>query len=117
MTKKISYPTPGEVLLHEFLLPMGLSPYRVAKEIGVPQQRIGEIISGKRSVSVDTGLRLSRFFGLNDQFWTGLQLDFDMVTAKASLSKALNNIVTYVQHEESVAACYDEHHSIKTLSK
>lgn len=104
MTKKINYPTPGEILLNEFLLPMGLSPYRVAKEIGVPQQRIGEIISGKRSVSADTGLRLSRFFGLNDQFWTGLQLDFDMATAKSSMTKVLSNIVTYVPHEESEVA-------------
>ena len=104
MTKKLSYPTPGEVLLHEFLLPMGLSPYRVAKEIGVPQQRIGEIISGKRSVSADTGLRLSRFFGLNDQFWTGLQLDFDMATAKASMTKVLSSIVTYVPREEPAVA-------------
>ena len=100
MTKKLSYPTPGEILLHEFLLPMGLSQYRLAKEINVPQQRIGEIVSGKRSVSADTGLRLSRFFGLNDQFWTGLQLDFDMATAKASMSKVLNNIVTFTYREQ-----------------
>jgi antitoxin HigA-1 len=100
MTKKLSYPTPGDILLHEFLLPMGLSQYRLAKEINVPQQRIGEIVSGKRSVSADTGLRLSRFFGLNDQFWTGLQLDFDMATAKASMSKVLNNIVTFTYQQE-----------------
>jgi antitoxin HigA-1 len=104
MTKKLSYPTPGDILLHEFLLPMGLSQYRLAKEINVPQQRIGEIVSGKRSVSADTGLRLSRFFGLNDQFWTGLQLDFDMATAKASMSKVLNNIVTFTYQQELEAA-------------
>ncbi len=104
MTKKLSYPTPGEILLQEFLLPMGLSQYRLAKEINVPQQRIGEIVSGKRSVSADTGLRLSRFFGLNDQFWTGLQLDFDMAAAKASMSKVLDNIVTFKYRKELVAA-------------
>ncbi len=75
--RKIPYPTPGEILLEEFLKPMGISAYRLAKEIGVSQVRVGQIISGKRAVTVDIGLHLSRYFGLNDGFWTGLQLDHD----------------------------------------
>jgi addiction module HigA family antidote len=90
--RKIPYPTPGEVLLEEFLKPMGLSAYRLAKDIGVPQIRIGQIIAGKRSITVDTGLRLSKYFGLNDAFWTGLQLDHDAAVAKDALAGALAKI-------------------------
>jgi addiction module HigA family antidote len=90
--RKIPYPTPGEILLEEFLKPMGLSAYRLAKDIGVPQIRIGQIIAGKRSITVDTGLRLSKYFGLNDAFWTGLQLDHDAAVAKDALAGALAKI-------------------------
>jgi addiction module HigA family antidote len=90
--RKVPYPKPGEILLHEFLEPMGISAYRLAKEIGVPQMRISEIIAGKRAVTVDTGLRLSRYFGLNDGFWTGLQLDHDAAVAKDALADALAKI-------------------------
>jgi addiction module HigA family antidote len=62
--RKVPYPHPGEILLEEFLKPMGITQYRLAKEIGVPQRRIGEIVAGARAVTADTGLRLSRFFGL-----------------------------------------------------
>jgi addiction module HigA family antidote len=90
--RKIPYPTPGEILLEEFLKPMGISAYRLAKDIGVPQIRIGQIIAGKRSITVDTGLRLSKYFGLNDAFWTGLQLDHDAAVAKDALAGALAKI-------------------------
>jgi addiction module HigA family antidote len=90
--RKIPYPTPGEILLEEFLKPMGLSAYRLAKDIGVPQIRIGQIIAGKRSITVDTGLRLSKYFGLNDAFWTGLQLDHDAAVAKDALAGVLAKI-------------------------
>jgi addiction module HigA family antidote len=90
--RTIPYPTPGEILLEEFLKPMGLSAYRLAKDIGVPQIRIGQIIAGKRSITVDTGLRLSKYFGLNDAFWTGLQLDHDAAVAKDALAGALAKI-------------------------
>ena len=63
--REVPYPTPGEILLEEFLKPMWITQYRVAKEIGVPQRRIGEIVVGKRAITVDTGLRLSRFFGMS----------------------------------------------------
>ncbi len=92
MMRKVPYPKPGEILLHEFLEPMGISAYRLAKEIGVPQIRISEIIAGKRAITVDTGLRLSRYFGMNDSFWTGLQLDHDAAVAKVTLSSTLANI-------------------------
>ena len=89
MMRKLPYPKLGEILLEEFLQPMGISAYRLAKEIGVPQMRVSEIIAGKRSISVDTGLRLSRYFGLNDGFWTGLQLDHDAAVTKDALADVL----------------------------
>ena len=90
--KKLSNIHPGEILLEEFLKPMGISAYRLAKEIAVPQMRISEIVAGKRAITVDTGLRLSRYFGLNDGFWTGLQLDHDSALARDTLAEALANI-------------------------
>lgn len=90
--RKVPYTTPGEILLKEFLEPMGITPYRLAKNIGVPQIRISEILAGKRAVTVDTGLRLSRYFGVNDGFWTGLQLDYDAARVKDELSAELARI-------------------------
>ncbi len=89
MMRKVPYPKPGKILLEEFLQPMGISAYRLSKEIAVPQMRISEIIAGKRSITVDTGLRLSRYFGLNDGFWTGLQLDHDAAVTKDELADVL----------------------------
>jgi len=90
--RKVAYPTPGEILSGEFLKPMGISGYRLAKDIGVSQIRISEIISGKRAITVDTGLRLSKYFGLNDGFWTGLQLDYEAAIAKDQMAKVLKKI-------------------------
>lgn len=90
--RKVPYPTPGEILREEFLDPMSISAYRLAKEIGVPQMRISEIIAGKRGITVDTGLRLSRYFGLNDGFWTGLQLDYESARVKDELAEELDRI-------------------------
>ncbi len=92
MPREIPYPTPGEILLEEFLKPMGITQYRLAKEIGVPQRRIGEIVAGKRAVTADTGLRLSRFLGTSDGFWVGLQTDYDTARAKDALSDVLSRI-------------------------
>jgi len=92
MLREIPYPTPGEILLEEFLKPMGITQYRLAKEIGVSQRRIGEIIAGQRAVTVNTGLRLSRFFGTSDGFWVGLQTDYDTAIAKDALSDVLSRI-------------------------
>ena len=69
---------PGEVLLEEFLQPMGLSQYRLAKDISVPPRRINEIVHGKRSVTADTALRLSRYFGTSERFWLNLQTGYDL---------------------------------------
>jgi addiction module HigA family antidote len=92
MPREIPYPTPGEILLEEFLKPMGITQYRLAKEIGVSQRRIGEIVAGKRAVTADTGLRLSRFFGTSDGFWVGLQTDYDTAKTKDALSEVLSRI-------------------------
>jgi antitoxin HigA-1 len=90
--RKIPYPHPGEILLEEFIKPLGITQYRLAKEIGVPQRRIGEIIAGTRSVTADTGLRLSRFFNMSEAFWIGLQMDYDAAKTKDILAKTLAKI-------------------------
>lgn len=90
--RKVPYPSPGEILLDEFLKPMGITQYRLAKEIGVPQRRIGEIVAGTRAITPDTGLRLSRFFAMSDGFWIGLQADFDREKVRATLAKTLARI-------------------------
>lgn len=95
MPRKVAYPTPGEILLEEFLKPLGITQYRLAKEIGVPQRRIGEIVAGKRAITVDTGLRLSRYFGMSDGFWIGLQTDYDTAMAKDALADVLKQIPRY----------------------
>jgi addiction module HigA family antidote len=90
--RKVPYSHPGEILPEEFLRPMGITQCRLAKEIGVPQRRIGEIVAGTRAITADTGLRLSRFFGMSDGFWIGLQMDYDAARAKDSLAETLANI-------------------------
>jgi len=97
--REVAYPHPGEILLEEFLKPMGISQYRLAKEIGVPQRRIGEIVAGTRAVTVDTGLRLSRFFSMSEGFWIGLQIDYDAAKTKDSLAKTLAKIKPWSQGE------------------
>lgn len=84
--------TPGELLKEEFLEPMGISQYRLAKEIGVPAQRIGQIIAGKRTITADTDLRLCRFFGLSNGYWLRAQATFDTEIAEEALEEQLNNI-------------------------
>ena len=73
---------PGEILLEEFLAPMGISQNRLARAMGVPPRRINEIVHGKRSVTADTALRLARYFGTTEAFWMGLQADFDLEEAR-----------------------------------
>jgi len=84
--------SPSEILLEKFLKPMGLSQYRLAKEIDVSQRRIGEIVAGKRAITADTDLRLCRFFGLSDGWWLRLQADYDTELAKGALAKTLAKI-------------------------
>ena len=83
---------PGLILHEEFLEPMGITDYQLAKAIGVPQTRISAITHGKRRISADTGLRLSRYFGMSDGFWTGLQADYERELAKDQLGDALDAI-------------------------
>jgi len=92
MTRKIKPVSPGEMLAEEFLKPLAMSNYRLAKEIGVPAQRIGAILAGKRAITADTDLRLCRFFGLSDGWWLRLQADFDTEVTKAALAKTLATI-------------------------
>lgn len=83
---------PGEILKEEFLLPLGISAYRLAKDTFLPQTRISEIIKGKRRITADTALRFSKFFGTSAKFWLGLQDDFDLEEEHRQKSKELNNI-------------------------
>jgi addiction module HigA family antidote len=83
---------PGEVLEEEFLIPLHLSAYRLAKETKMPQTRISEILKGKRGISADTALRLAKFLGTTPQFWLGLQNDYDLEESKKNISKDLEEI-------------------------
>ena len=97
MADKLSPVHPGEVLLEEFLNPMGLSQNRLALDVGVHARRINEIVLGKRSVTADTALRLARYFGTTPQFWLGLQADYD-------LDLALDNLGGRLEREVKVMA-------------
>ena len=90
MAKRPTPVHPGEILLEEFLRPMGISQYRLAKDISVPPRRINEIVHGKRSVTADTALRLSRYFGLSDRFWLNLQTHYDLEVEKDRLAGRLD---------------------------
>ena len=83
---------PGEILLKDFLEPMEISQNRLAKCVSVPPRRINEIVLGKRSITADTALRLSRYFGTSEKFWLGLQDDYDLEEARAGLGNTLSNI-------------------------
>jgi addiction module HigA family antidote len=85
MTKNLPLPTPGEMLREEFLKPMAITPYRLAKDIRVPQTRLSAILSGTRAITADTGLRLDRYFGLSDGWWSRLQTDCDLRKAHRKL--------------------------------
>ncbi|MCI5120125.1 MAG: addiction module antidote protein, HigA family [Candidatus Electrothrix sp. AUS4] len=93
--KKLKPVTPGELLLEEFLKPMGLSQYRLAKEINVPAQRINEIVAGKRSITADTDLRLCRFFSLSNGYWLRAQAAYDTEVAERKLKKTIMKITPF----------------------
>ncbi len=88
---------PGEILLEEFLKPLEKSQYRLAKDISVPPRRINEIVHGKRSVTADTALRLSRYFGTSDKFWLNLQIQYDLEVEKERLKDRLEKEVTVLR--------------------
>jgi addiction module HigA family antidote len=91
--KKLPPIHPGEILLEEFLEPMGISQYRLAKSINVPPRRINEIVHGQRSISADTALRLARYFGTSERFWMNLQVRFDLEVEKDRLGEVLDREV------------------------
>tara|TARA_B100000029_G_C16907940_1_gene716644 strand:+ start:181 stop:471 length:291 start_codon:yes stop_codon:yes gene_type:complete len=86
---------PGEVLLEEFLIPLEISAYRLSKDTFIPQTRISQIIKGNRSITADTALRLSLFFGNSAKFWLGLQDDYDLEEQKRKIGKDLKSIKNY----------------------
>jgi addiction module HigA family antidote len=93
MTDKLPPFHPGEILLEEFLEPMGISQYRLAKDINMPPRRINEIVLGKRAITPDTALRLSLYFGLSERFWINLQTRYDIEVEKDKLQDRLKNEV------------------------
>ena len=96
--KKLPPIHPGEILLAEFLEPMGISQYRLAKDISVPPRRINEIVHGLRGITADTALRLSRYFGSSERFWLNLQTRYDLEVEKDRLGKRLDNEVRTRSH-------------------
>ena len=84
---------PGEILLEEFLKPLGISQYRISKDIGVPAMRINKIVRGERGISADTALRFSRYFGMSVDFWTGIQVHYDTELTKMNLGHRLEKEV------------------------
>ena len=95
---KLKNITPGEILQEEFLIPMGISQYRLANELNIPQIRISGIINNSRRITADTALRLSLFFGNSAKFWLGLQDDFDIENAQNLQSLAYLKIQTFLPH-------------------
>jgi addiction module HigA family antidote len=100
MDKKLPPIHPGEILMEEFLKPMNISQYKLAKDISVPARRINEIVHGLRAITPDTALRLSRYFGLSERFWINLQTRYDLEVEKDRLQDRLDKEV----HVHSVAA-------------
>src|SRR5690554_313000 len=90
--EKLSNIHPGEVLNEEFLKPMEISAYRLSKDIHIPQTRLSEIIKGRRRITADTALRLSKYFGTSPKFWLGLQDDFDIEEGQNQIAEELNDI-------------------------
>jgi len=90
MNKTIQPIHPGEILMEEFLSPLGITQYRIAKDMSVPPRRINEIVHGKRAITADTALRLAHFFGTSAQFWLNLQSHYDLALQEDSLGDKLN---------------------------
>jgi addiction module HigA family antidote len=97
--KRLKNIHPGEVLQQEFLIPLGLSAYKLSKDIGIPQTRISEILKGNRRITADTALRLSKYFGNSAKFWLGLQDDFDIEEEEQTKSKVFDSIEQFHSNE------------------
>ena len=93
MMDRLSNVHPGEVLLEEFLKPLGISQNRLARDIKVPPRRVNEIVLGKRSITPDSALRLARYFGTSERFWLGLQMDYDLEEAQRTVGEAVRKEV------------------------
>jgi addiction module HigA family antidote len=102
--REVPFPHPGEILLEEYLKPLGLSQYRLAKAIDVPAPRIGEIVAGRRAITADTGLRLSRFFGQSPEFWTGIQASYDREMTRDLMADTLAAIVPWSELSKATPA-------------
>ena len=92
MSKQPAWPHPGEVLMEDVLVPLGVSQYRIAKEIGVPPRRINEIVKGERGITADTALRLAAFFGTDAQSWLNLQTEYDLRQTRTAMADVLSRI-------------------------
>jgi antitoxin HigA-1 len=99
ITKTMAPIHPGEILWEEFLKPLNVTQYRLAKDINVPPRRINEIVHGKRSITADTALRLSRYFGLSERFWLNLQARYDLETQKAKLKGCIEEEVKVLERK------------------
>lgn len=99
MAKTMKPIHPGEIMLEEFLKPLNVSQYKLAKDINVPARRINEIVHGKRSITADTALRLSRYFGLSERFWLNLQARYDLETEKEKLKGRIEEEVKVLERK------------------
>ena len=95
---------PGEILQEEFLIPLNITAYKLAKDIGIPQTRISEIVKGNRRITADTALRFSKYFGNSAKFWLGLQDDFDIEEEQNAKGKTLNSIKTLKINDQLLSA-------------
>src|SRR5947209_15394819 len=102
MSRLLAPVHPGEVLLEEFMLPLGITQYRLAKETDVPPRRINEIVQGQRSVTADTALRLARFFGTSEMFWLSLQARYDLELQKHKIGAVLSSVRPLAQLRKGV---------------
>ena len=102
--EKLANIHPGEVLQEEFLTPLGITAYRLAKETHIPQTRLSEILKGRRRITADTALRFARYFGTSPQFWLGLQNDYDLEDEKAKIESELSSITPFRDKQELIAA-------------
>ena len=93
--KRLKNIHPGEILQEEFLIPLGLTAYRLSKDVGIPQTRVSEILKGNRRITADTALRLSKYFGNSAKFWLGLQNDFDIEEEELVKSKGFDSIAPF----------------------
>ena len=100
-TKQLPLVTPGEMLVEEFLKPLGLTEYRLAKDLGVPPRRINEIVHGKRAITTDTAFLLSQYFGNSAQFWLNLQAIYDLRIAQSKAGRVISKLPTLVSRSKS----------------